>query len=82
MRAMRAGLPYKRSRTCRGLRDYSDGIGHMNITTTIVTLSPGTTTLFTSNGSLLVIHANPDDQMTNTSGNSGVRVVCGAIEKK
>ena len=59
-----------------------DGMGHMNITTTLVTLSPGSTTLFTANGTSLVIHANPDDEMTNPSGNSGVRVVCGVIEKK
>jgi len=34
-----------------------DGMGHMNITTTLVTLSPGPTTLFTANGTSLVIHA-------------------------
>ncbi len=54
----------------------------MNITTTIVTLSPGTTTLFTSNDPLLFIHANPADQMTNHSGNSGVKVVCGGYREK
>ena len=59
-----------------------DGMGHMNITTTFVTLSPGPTTLFTANGTSLVIHANPDDEMTNPAGNSGVRVACGVIEKK
>ncbi len=59
-----------------------DGMGHMNITTTLVTLSPGPTTLFTANGTSLVIHANPDDEMTNPAGNSGDRVICGIIEKK
>jgi Cu-Zn family superoxide dismutase len=57
-------------------------MGHMNITTTLVTLSPGPTTLFSANGTSLVIHANPDDQMTNPSGNSGGRIICGVIEKK
>ena len=38
-----------------------DGMGHMNITTSIVTLSLGTTTLFKSNDTSLVTHANPDD---------------------
>jgi Cu-Zn family superoxide dismutase len=59
-----------------------DGMGHMHIATTFVTLSLGPTTLFTANGTSLVIHANSDDEMTNPSGNSGVRVVCGGIEKK
>jgi Cu-Zn family superoxide dismutase len=59
-----------------------DGMGHMNINTTLVALSPGPITLFTANGTSLVIHANPDDQMTNPSGNSGGRVICGVIEKK
>jgi Cu-Zn family superoxide dismutase len=59
-----------------------DGIGRMNITDDRVTLSPGPTTLFTRNGTSLVIHAGPDDQMTNPSGNSGARIACGVIEKQ
>ncbi len=59
-----------------------DGTGHMNVTTELVTLSPGPTTLFTANGTSLVIHAGPDDQMTDPAGNSGARIICGVIEKK
>lgn len=59
-----------------------DGKGCMNATTDLVTLSPGPTTLFTANCTSLVIHAGPDDQMTNPSGNSGARIICGVIEKK
>jgi Cu-Zn family superoxide dismutase len=59
-----------------------DGTGHMNSTTDLVTLSPGPTSLFTANGTSLIIHADPDDQMTNPSGNSGARIICGVIEKK
>jgi len=59
-----------------------DGMGHMNITTSFVTLLPGPTTLFTANGTSLVIHANPDDEMTNSSGNSGERIIGGFIEEK
>lgn len=59
-----------------------NGRGCMNVTTDRVTLSPGPTTLFTANGTALVIHADPDDQMTDPTGNSGKRVVCGVIEKK
>ena len=29
-----------------------------------------------------VIHADPDDQTTDPSGNSGDRVVCGVIERR
>jgi Cu-Zn family superoxide dismutase len=57
-------------------------MGHMNITTTLVTLSSRPTTLFTTNGTSLVIHADPDDEMTNSAENSGVRVICGIIDKK
>jgi Cu-Zn family superoxide dismutase len=58
-----------------------DGTGHMDVTTDRITLSPGPTTLFTANGTALVIHAGADDQKTNPSGNSGARIVCGVIEK-
>jgi superoxide dismutase, Cu-Zn family len=60
----------------------ADGTGHMNVTTDRVTLSPGTTTLFKANGTSMVIHSGPDDQMTNPAGNSGARIVCGVIERK
>jgi Cu-Zn family superoxide dismutase len=30
----------------------------------------------------LVIHADPDDETTDPSGNSGARVVCGVIERR
>lgn len=59
-----------------------DGTGYMDVTTTLVTLSSGNTTLFPANGTSLVIHADPDDQLTNPSGNSGARIACGAIEKR
>ncbi len=59
-----------------------DGKGQMSVTTDRVTLSPGPTTLFTGNGTSLVIHAGPDDQMSDPSGNSGGRIACGVIETK
>lgn len=59
-----------------------DGRGQMNVTTDLVTLSPGPTTLFPANGTALIIHAEPDDQITNPAGDSGARIVCGVIEKK
>ena len=59
-----------------------DNTGYMAVTTNLVTLSPGQTTLFTGNGTSLVIHSGPDDQITNPAGNSGERIICGAIEKR
>ncbi len=44
-----------------------------------VTLMPGELSLFDEDGSALVIHAGPDDQMTDPAGNSGARVLCGVI---
>ncbi|WP_371817632.1 superoxide dismutase family protein [Amphibacillus sp. MSJ-3] len=36
-------------------------------------------TLFTKAGTSLVIHANPDDYISQPSGNSGKRIACGVI---
>lgn len=59
-----------------------DGTGQMDVVTNLVTLSAGPTTLFTDNGTALVIHAGPDDQITDPAGTSGDRVACGVIEKR
>src|SRR5438132_1606063 len=39
------------------------------------------TTLNDVTGLALVIHADPDDEMTDPAGNSGARVACGVITK-
>jgi len=62
------------------LRVNEAGVGHLNTTTDRVTLSAGLATLFDANGSALVIHADPDDQVTHPTGNSGSRIACGVIE--
>ena len=53
----------------------SDGRGTLGVTL------PGATvaSLLDADGGALVIHANPDDLMTDPSGNSGGRIVCGAF---
>ena len=35
--------------------------------------------LFHEGGTAIVIHANPDDHLTDPAGNSGDRIACGVI---
>ena len=56
------------------------GVGHLDVVTDRATLSPGATSIFDADGSALVIHAGPDDQVTDPTGNSGARIACGIIE--
>lgn len=48
-------------------------------TTQRITLTPGAMSVFDTDGSALVIHAGPDDNMSDPAGNSGARVACGVI---
>jgi len=45
------------------------------------TLGDGPNSLFHDGGTAIVIHAKPDDLMSDPSGNSGDRIGCGVIEK-
>ena len=61
------------------------GIGRLDATTDRVTLSPGPATLFDAAtgavGSAFIIHANPDDQVTDsTNGGSGAQIACAVID--
>lgn len=41
----------------------------------------GPNSVFDTDGSALVLHANADDLRTDPSGNSGARILCGVIER-
>jgi Cu-Zn family superoxide dismutase len=56
-----------------------DGSHTFQFATKEVTLSPGPASVFDADGTALVIHANPDDNRTDPSGNSGPRLACAAI---
>lgn len=57
----------------------ASGVGKVAFSTNRVTLTPGTLSLFDTDGSSIVIHANPDDQVSQPSGNSGARIACGVV---
>ena len=44
-----------------------------------VTLGQGANSLFTPQGTALMIHSDPDDYMSDPGGNAGVRIACGVI---
>lgn len=47
-----------------------------------ITLGPGPLSLFDADGSALVVHAQPDDNISDPAGNSGSRVACGVIFRR
>lgn len=59
----------------------ANGKGSATIIAKGVTLADGTNSLFHDGGTALVIHAKPDDYMSDPSGNSGDRIACGVIQK-
>ena len=58
-----------------------DGRATFETVATLVTLKPGQNSLFQPGGTSLVIHANPDDEVTDPAGNAGARIACGPITK-
>lgn len=62
----------------------ADGTGVLEAVTTRVTLSPGPLSIFDEDGTAVIIHGNPDQEITGPpkSGVSGgPRVACGVIMK-
>lgn len=59
----------------------SDGKAKISMLAKSVTLGDGPDSLFGPAGTSLVIHAGPDDYITDPAGDSGARIACGVIQK-
>ena len=62
----------------------ADGTGTAEFYTTLVSVADGkrAPALLDADGSAVIIHANPDDHITQPIGGAGGRIACGVIEKK
>ena len=59
-----------------------DGKARVEVIANLVTLKPGEkNSLFQSDGTSLVIHAGPDDNVSDPAGNAGARIACGVITR-
>jgi superoxide dismutase, Cu-Zn family len=56
-----------------------DGAGRLETLNPRVTLAPGPTSLLDADGTALVVHAGPDDFLTDPEGGSGPRIACGVV---
>jgi Cu-Zn family superoxide dismutase len=60
----------------------SDGRATVEVIAPLVTLKSGEkNSLLKSGGTTLMIHAHPDDMVSDPAGNAGHRIACGAITK-
>ena len=59
----------------------ADGTGSAEIVNKQVTLAEGPNSLFHEGGTAIVIHASPDDNVTDPAGNAGARIACGVVAK-
>jgi Cu-Zn family superoxide dismutase len=60
----------------------ADGTGRLSATTGRVTLAPAPASLLDDDGAAVVVHAGPDDQVSDPAGNSGARVACGVLQRR
>jgi len=60
----------------------SDGSADTTFTVAASLLAQGSGSMIGAQNRAFVIHADPDDQKTDPSGNSGARVVCGVVERR
>jgi hypothetical protein len=57
----------------------ADGTGTFDAMLKDISVAGGAGDVFKQGGTALVIHAMPDDEVTDPSGNSGARIACGVI---
>ena len=57
----------------------SDGTGAVIVTAPLVTLAAGGNSLFRDGGTAIMIHAGPDDYLSDPAGAAGPRIACGTI---
>ena len=60
----------------------ADGSADTTLTVSASLVAQGEQSMIGAQKRALVIHADPDDQKTDPSGDSGSRVVCGVIERR
>jgi superoxide dismutase, Cu-Zn family len=58
-----------------------DGSAEVTVVAQGTTLRKGQASLLKDGGTALVIHAGPDDNMTDPAGNAGDRIACGVVVK-
>src|SRR5688572_27608759 len=60
----------------------ADGTARVEVTASLVTMAEGKAhSLFPPGGTCLVVHAKPDDHVTDPDGAAGTRIACGEIRK-
>ncbi|WP_299140354.1 superoxide dismutase family protein [uncultured Tateyamaria sp.] len=57
----------------------TDGIGEMQVFKTGARLSGGDLPLLDADGTAIVVHAGPDDQISQPIGGAGARILCGIV---
>jgi Cu-Zn family superoxide dismutase len=59
----------------------TDGTGTFDGTTNLVTISPSDTTLRDTDGTAVIIHALPDDGVTDPGGRANGRLLCAIVQQ-
>lgn len=57
----------------------ADGTGQMEYRIAGAALSAGATPLLDADGAAVVVHAGPDDNVSDPAGNAGGRIACGVL---
>ena len=58
----------------------ASGDADYDATTRHFSLTAGSSSVLDADGSALVVHAGPDDNVSDPAGNSGARIACGVIQ--